>query len=149
MSAEIQKTPVELAEAVMKLQAVMLAMPQIDIPIEHYFAPGIYMRQMTMPEGSTVVGKIHKHEHYCILSKGKVSVVTGDAVKTFEAPAVIHAMPGAKRALHAITETVWLNVHSNPSDERDPEKVDDLFVVDTFDQFLSFQGEAKQIQGGS
>ena len=140
----------ELRSKIMQLQEVMLAMPdhmtQADFKTEHYFSPGIYMREMTMPKGSVVIGKIHKTEHMCVVAKGSVSVVTEDGTKTYTAPCVVHSMPGAKRALHALEETVWINVHHNPTNEKDLEKIDEIFVVDTFEQFLEFT-EKKQIEG--
>lgn len=141
------KTPAEMRESVVALEAVMRAMPQIDIPIEHFFSPGVYMRQMTMPAGSVVVGKIHKMEHHCILAKGSVSVVTDDGVKDFTAPAVIHAMPGAKRALHAHSEVVWINVHHNPDDGRDVDAIEERLIAKTFAEVPSAPAVV-QIQGG-
>jgi hypothetical protein len=132
----------EIRSKIVGLEGVMREMPQLAIPIKHHFAPGIYLREMHMPKGSIVVGKIHKTEHLCILSKGTVVVVDEDGRRTLTAPAVIHAMPGVKRALHALEDVVWTNHHHNPNDERDENKIDDIFVVDTFEQFLSFM-EAK------
>lgn len=147
MSAELAKTPIEMRGKILEMEAVMLAMPQIEIPIEHFFAPGIYMRQMTMPGGAVITGKIHKTEHYCILAKGSVTIVTEDGRKTIASPHVVHSMPGAKRAIHAHSDAVWINVHHNPTDERDLDKIDDIFVVETFEQFLSFK-EQKTLEGG-
>jgi hypothetical protein len=137
---------------VLELEAAMNAMPEhrIEIPIEHYFAPGIYMRQMTMPANATVVGKIHKSEHYCILSQGKVSVVTDEGTKTLEAPAVVHSLPGAKRALYAHTQVVWINVHHNPENERDTDKIEERLIAKSFEELESFMESQKLIeQGGS
>lgn len=142
-----QASQEEMRGKILQLESALMSMPQIEIPIEHHFAPGIYMRQMTMPMGSVVTGKIHKTEHMCVLSKGTVTVVTDTETRTLTAPAIVHSMPGVKRALHALSDVVWVNVHHNPTNEKDEDKIDDLFVVDTFDQFLEFT-EKKQIQGG-
>ena len=39
-------------------------------PVQHHFAPGAYGREMTLPAGLVVVGKIHKHAHINVISKG-------------------------------------------------------------------------------
>lgn len=137
----------EMREKITALEATMLAMPQVDIPIQHYFAPGLYMREMTMPANAIITGKIHKTEHYCILTKGDVTLVTEDGRKRIKAPHVIHSLPGAKRAIHAHEESVWVNVHHNPTNEQDAEKIEDIFVVDTFEKFLEFT-EQKKLEGG-
>lgn len=151
MSATIRlhQSATEARAKILELEAVMLAMPQAEIPIAHHFAPGIYLREMHMPHGAVITGKIHKTEHYCILTKGSVTVVTEGGRKDYSAPAVIHSMPGVKRALHAHEDSVWVNVHHNPTDERDLEKIDDLFVVDRYEQLPGAADAPKQIQGGT
>lgn len=141
---------VALRSKVMDLAEVLKAMPErhIEIPIKHYFSTGIYMRQMTMTEGSTVVGKIHKTEHMCVLAKGSVTVVNGTDRNTYHAPSVVKSMPGTQRALHAHSEVVWINVHHNPENISDLEKIDDHFVVETHEQYLEFT-EQKKIEGGT
>lgn len=146
-TTETQTSPAEMRGRILELESVMLKMPQVEIPIAHHFAPGIYLREMHMPKGAIVTGKIHKTEHYCILSKGHVTVVTEGGRREYAAPSVIHSMPGVKRALHAHEDAVWVNVHHNPTNEKDLEKIDELFVVDSYDA-LSAKDERKQIQGG-
>lgn len=149
-SFPIHHSPADLRGKIVQLQEAALAMPehQIEIPIKHYFSEGLYLREMTMPKGSVVVGKIHKTEHHCILAKGSVSVANEEGSKTYHAPQVVYSTPGTKRALHALEDVVWINCHHNPTNERDLDKIDHVFVVDTFEQFLEFQ-EQKQIQGGN
>ncbi len=128
----------------------MKAMPahQVEIPLRHYFAPGIYMREISIPKGVTLTGKIHKTEHLCVLSKGKVTVWTDDGMKTIEASHVVQSMPGIKRVMHAHEDSVWINFHHNPTNERDGEKIEDIFVCDSFDAFLGFM-ETKKLSGGA
>jgi hypothetical protein len=142
-----KEAPEVMRGKILALEETILKLPQIDIPIRHYFAPGLYLREMRMPAGAIITGKIHKTEHYCILSQGSVTLVTENGREQVSAPAVIHSTPGAKRAIHAHRDTVWVNVHHNPTDERDLDKIDDIFVSDTYEQFLSFK-ESKLIQGG-
>lgn len=134
---------------IMALEAAILAHPDrvVAFPLQHYFAPGLYLREMTMPKNAVLTGKIHKTEHLCILSKGKVSVQTEDGLQIVTAPAVVHSMPGAKRAIFAHEESVWTNIHHNPTDERDLEKIEALYVTDTYEQFLAF-AERANIEGG-
>lgn len=138
-----------LREKVVALEATMLGMKQhqIDIPIVHHFAPGLYGREMRVPAGTCLVGKIHKSEHLCVLSKGDVTVITDEGRRRIQASTVIHSMPGAKRAILAHEDSVWINFHHNPTNERDLDKIEANFVVDTFEQFQVFS-ESAQIEGG-
>ena len=119
-------------QKIMRLQDEMLKLKQADVPVKHYFANGFYAREMTMPEGCTVVGKIHKSEHLCILSKGKVELVSEEKTETLEAPYTYVSKPGAKRALYAHSEVVWTTVHK--SDETDLDKLEDQLIAESFTQ---------------
>jgi hypothetical protein len=143
------KTPEQVRENIMKLESVMLQMKEhhIEIEIKHYFAPGLYLREMMMPANSTVVGKIHKTEHICILSQGTVSVLTDEGIKTLTAPATIHSMPGIKRVLYALTDVVWTNIHHNPGNEQDLDKIEEIYIAKTFEEALAFNAP-KQIKEG-
>lgn len=135
------QTKAQLREKILKLESVMLEMKDKQIHIEpiHHFAPGLYLREITIPKDVTLTGLIHKTEHICILSKGKVSVSTEDGIKTLEASSVVHSMPGAKRVLYAHEDSVWINVHFNPTNESDISKIDDLYTVSTFEALEEFQ----------
>ena len=32
-------------------------------PLRHFFADGVYVREIFIPKGMLIVGKIHKHSH--------------------------------------------------------------------------------------
>ena len=61
-----------------RLQEHATNFPQVVCPIQNYFAPGIYAREMTIPAGTTVVGAVHKTENLAIISKGRLLVATPD-----------------------------------------------------------------------
>lgn len=112
---------------VMALEAHLRRMTQVDIRLVHYFAPGLYIREMHVPAGVTITGRIHRTEHVCVLSKGTVSVTIDGNVKTLDAPYIVHAMPGSKRALHAHTDYVWANLHRTR--ETDMNKIEHELLV--------------------
>lgn len=102
------------------LQAVMAQMPQVALDTQHYFAGGVYVREMRCPAGSTIVGKVHKHPHFFILATGEMTV-TGDGspARLILAPAIIASGPGVKRAGYAHTDCVCLNVHRTDKTDLD------------------------------
>lgn len=113
---------------------------QIHIEPVHYFADGLYAREITIPKGTLLTGKIHLFEHINIISKGDISVLTEEGVKRIKAPATLVSRPGIKRVGFAHEDTVWTTIHA--CDETDPEKAEKLLVVDTFEEFhAALKGE--------
>ena len=100
-----------LKEKVWALQESMREMPQMALKTDHYFADEMYARELFQPAGSLVVGKVHKREHLFIVLSGAVRVTLGDAVEVIRGPKVIVSSAGAKRAIFAIEDTVYLTVH--------------------------------------
>lgn len=108
-----------------QLEGAMLALPQVDCPIDHFFASGVYVRQMTASAGTLIVGHAHKTEHVCILLKGSMTIATPNGVATVRAPLTFIAPPGRKVAL-VLEDIIFQNVHA--TEERDIEKIEELLV---------------------
>lgn len=142
-------TPDQARGKILALEAVMLAMPehQIEIKTTHHFAPGVYMREIFIPKGTTLTGKIHKTEHLNILSQGDLSVWTEEGIKRLSASTVIASQPGVKRVGYAHEDSVWITVHPNVSEARDVESIEASLVVDTYAKFQAFT-ESKLITEG-
>jgi hypothetical protein len=104
--------------------------------ITHYFAPGVYLREMWMPADCLITGKIHKTKHICILSQGKVTVSDGGNSVTHEAPATIISEVGAKRAIYAHEDSIWTNIH--PSELEDPDEIEAEIIAETFEELDLF-----------
>jgi hypothetical protein len=116
------------------LQAHMLAGEEhIDLEMRHYFASGVYVREMKIPAGVLAVGKIHKTEHILILLQGKLTVTTEEGSQTIEAPMTIVAKPGTKRVAYAHTDSLLQNIHA-VGEERDLEKIEARFIAQDFDE---------------
>lgn len=87
-----------------------------DCPLVHTFTNGIYVREIFIPAGTMLTGKIHRHEHPNFLMQGKVSIITEDGgAQIMEAPQSIISPAGCKRALYTHTPTWWITVHLNPN----------------------------------
>lgn len=127
---------------VFAIQDEMAKHEQLDIPIVHYFAKGVYAREMTMPAGSIVVGKIHKYSQINILSKGEISVLTEEGMKRVQAPFTLVAGPGVKRAMYAHTECVWTVFHG--TDETDVETIESQFIAQDERGYLAFCAQLEE-----
>ncbi len=104
---------------VLRLEEVLRAMPQVELDTKHFFAQGMYCRVLELKKGWTIVGKVHKAEHFFILARGRLAVTVGEEVQTLEAGAVVVSGPGVKRAGHALEDCVCINVHRTDNTDLD------------------------------
>lgn len=113
---------------VRRVEDWMLQQPQVKLEAFNHFAPGLYMREGRAPANSYVTGREHRTEHFSILAQGKITVWTEQGMATFEAPAIIRSLPGAKRIAYTHTDVVWITVHANPNDETDEDALVSLLT---------------------
>ena len=119
----------------------------IDVPVEHHFAPGVYMRQMNAKAGTLVVSKMHRTEHMNILLSGSLTVATENGIELLKAPVVLKSMPGTKRIGYFHEDSTWITVH--PTNETDLNLIEQQVIVpeSEIDQFLaSLQNQCKEIE---
>ena len=108
-------------------------------PLKHTFSDGIYVREITIPAGMFIVGKIHKHDHPNFLLKGKVVVVTEDGIEELEGPLSMISKAGTKRALYAETELVWTTIHANPTNTEDLKELEENIIAPTYLEYEKFK----------
>ena len=94
--------------------------------VNHYFAPGIYVRELHMAKGMILVGHRHSTETVNTLLKGKVALIEDGKLIYREAPFTYVSPAKHRKALYVIEDVIWQNVH--PSDEIDLQKLEDIFI---------------------
>ena len=107
-----------------KLANSMMGLPQPDFKFRHYFSPGIYAREITIPAGVVLIGAKHRVQNMAILTKGTLQLVTDTGtviVKAGDPP--INCRAGRENAAMALEEAVWTNFFPNPTDETDIDKL--------------------------
>lgn len=120
-------------DKILRLEDEVGALQQVDLPLRHYFSRGVYARELTIPAGVVLVGKIHKFSQINILLKGEMSVLTDDGVKRVRAPFVFESPPGVKRAGFAHEDSVWMTVHG--TNETDLDRLEDELIAKSFEEF--------------
>jgi quercetin dioxygenase-like cupin family protein len=100
-----------MAEKILTLQAEMLKHPQVEPVTKHTFHAGMYCREVTQPAGVLIVGKVHKLEHFFFVLSGDVAVTIDEEIKLITEPTLLCSKPGAKRAIYAQTDTVFMTIH--------------------------------------
>jgi len=105
------KSQEELRASILNIEGMMHLVAGEDLPVKHYKIGNLYAREMFIPAGTVVVGKIHKGESISICSMGDISVMTELGAKRIKAPYTGEAMEGIKRVGFAHADTVWVSVH--------------------------------------
>jgi hypothetical protein len=117
-------------EEIQRIQADMLASDAVvDLTDNtfHHFAEGVYGRELRIPAGIAVVGKMHRHSTLNVLAAGQLAVTTPDGPKVLEAPAIFVSPAGCKKLGIALTDCVFLNVHA--SRETDLDKLEAELII--------------------
>lgn len=123
------------------IEELMLAEEQVDCPVQHYFGPGIYIREVFFPAGIYVMGHAHKKPTMNILLKGKMAVMVNGEARVIEGPYIFNSEPGRKLA-YVIEDCVFQNLHA--TEETDLEKIEEIFI-DKSDAWKSKQIEVQQM----
>ena len=108
-------------EKIYALEREIAKLPQLDLQAKHYFSPGLYARELFIPAGSVITGKLHKTAHLNICC-GDVTVWTEIGMLRLTGHNTIPSMPGAKRVMYAHADTYWTCLHVTT--ETDIEKLE-------------------------
>jgi hypothetical protein len=129
-----------------------------DRKLTHYFTEidndyncCLYGREMFMPKGTLVVGKIHKRQGLNFLMQGKVYVATEFGKQWYTAPCIIKGEANVKRVVFAVEDSIFVNVHlTGYTGEENLDKVEEDIVtsdysevglIDSVDRLLESKGE--------
>lgn len=96
---------------VAELTRELAKMPQAECTLKHHFLPGVYLREITMPAGAFIVGKIHKTRHFNIIQRGRVKLYGAGHEPLVLGPCTFVSEPGVQKVLYIEEETVWTTVH--------------------------------------
>lgn len=127
--SEPNLSPLQLRDKIQELENHMLSMPEahVEMQVRHYFADGMYAREIFIPKGTVLTGKIHRTQHLNVVSQGKIRVWTEGGMKTIEAPFTMVSQPGTKRVGYALEDTVWTTFHA--TNETDLVKLEEQLIA--------------------
>ena len=119
-----------------------------ELPVFHHFAPGVYAREMHIPAGMLVTGKVHKTTHLNIVSAGELTVWTEEGMKRIRAPYTFVSQPGTKRVGLAHEHTVWTTIHV--TEQTDLAKIEEE-VIEPSDNLvgLEYGCQLEKLEGAS
>lgn len=141
--SEVEKYNLSDREKASLIEAEILKYPQLDPVLKHHFSPGIYARELHIPAGAILTGRIHKYTNLNILSAGEMDVLTEDGMQRVKAPFTVVSPPGTKRVAYAHTDCVWTTILA--TDETDPDAIEAHFTAGSETEFLEFVEKQKLI----
>lgn len=132
-------------EVIERAEAALLGMPEsefvpFECPLEHRFTPGIYCRVITMPEareaipdapdGSymAIMGHEHLTHHENVVLSGEAIVSIDGEMRRIQAGDYFDSEPGVRKVLVILRTMKYMTIHPNPTNERDIEKLEAMFV---------------------
>lgn len=116
------------------LAKMMATMPQMEAPVTHHFSDGVYVREIFMPKGMIIVGKIHKTRHLNIIQQGRCLVVTPTRKLEVRGPATFESHPGEQKVVYMLEDTVWSTVHV--TDSKDLVEIEEHCISNEYDEDL-------------
>ncbi len=131
---EMPCTQSEFRNGIFNLEKVMLEEMtgfHVEPEVKHFFSDGSYGREMTILKDTVIVGKIHKHSHINVISKGVIQVWTEYDMVTYEAPITFVSKPLTKRLVKALEDTVWTTIHV--TDETNLDNIENEVIADSYD----------------
>jgi len=137
----------EFIDKVESLENAMLASddPRIAkgntdmFPLKHSFSNGVYIREMFMPKGGLVIGKLYKISHTWFLLSGELEIATDEGVEHYVGPCYVNAPEGTKRVLHAIEDSAFVNVYPNPDNITDISELEDILTCPSYEQYEKYK----------
>lgn len=118
-----------------RLEKIMATMPKLEFDTRHYFADGMYLRELPRKAGTVIVGKVHKKEHFYVVLEGEVTIAGNGKQERVKAPKIFVCQPGTKRAVYAHMDSICMTVHRTI--ETDLEKIEGELVEEcVYDFYL-------------
>lgn len=153
MSTLLNESTVQLApscssrEKLLALESSCKEQPQVSIPLQNYFAGGVYARTGVIPKGTLLVGKIHKEAQINIVLSGTIQVATEEGVKTLTAPHIFVSPAGTKRAGLALTDVMWATLHGTDSEDLD--EIESEFIAKSYEELDNIVQEVNHVGSNS
>jgi mannose-6-phosphate isomerase-like protein (cupin superfamily) len=117
------------------VESLMVEYPQLDLPLVHRFTDNMYVREISVPAGSWLTTKIHKHEHPFVLSKGSITMWDGETQMDISAPFGGITKENTRRIVFVHEDCVFTTFHV--TDKKTVEEVEDEILIKHDNPLLS------------
>lgn len=145
--AHTGEDPLVVRAKIVKLTQELMAQPGkfTELPLEHTFINGMYMRRLFVPKGSLIVGKIHKDACVNVVEQGDMSVLTESGFMRVKAGFTIASPGGIQKVGYAHEDTIFTNIFR--TDETDIDKIEDVLTWASYEAMDSLTLAPLEIEG--
>ena len=77
------------------------------------------------------------------LLTGKITVITENSEEDFIAPCYVVSTPGVKRVILANEDSIFVNVHKNPSNTQDIDQLEKDIVALNYEEYEEYINKNK------
>lgn len=99
----------------------------VECPLTHIFAPGVYYREIFMPNGVFIIGHEHKTTHLNIVLQGEAAVMMNGNLHRIAAPFTFVSEAGVRKILYIVDDMRWATIHLTV--ETDLKKLEEELIV--------------------
>jgi hypothetical protein len=99
---------IETRSKLLNLEEKIKALPQLDMPVRHLFSGEIYARELLIPGGTILTGRMYLIDHIDMMVYGDMTVSGDDGTKRISGYNVFPSVAGKKRAGYAHSDTLWI-----------------------------------------
>lgn len=132
-------------EQIKRFEAFMIAMPQVECPLDNQFYPGLYIRERFVPAGTIFTTYTWKTTHPFRCISGELLIWEKEkGWQLFEAPCKGITYAGTKRIVYAITDVIWETLHTNRTDTTDEKELHDM-LFENYDNELVDLSQLQQV----
>lgn len=102
------------------------------LPLKHSFVEGMYVREIFIPKGMLIVGKIHKKSNPVFVMLGDISIFSEEGSKRLKGGDYLISKPGAKRVGLTHEDTIWVEVFA--TNETDLNRLEEELIVKKYEE---------------
>ena len=119
-------------EKINKFEEVIKKFPQVEdqTELKHFFLDGLYLRQITIPAGVALTGRIHRYKTINMITRGKVAIYSEHDERIVCAPHIYVSEAGSKKACLTLEKTTIINAHM--TNETNLSKLKLIFTMEDY-----------------
>ena len=125
--------------AIAALEEFSREQPQVEIQTIERMIGAMYVREIIIPKGATITGRVYKRTYVDIMLSGDITVTDSNGTYRLEGFNCLEGTSGRKRAGYAHEETRWLTVHDSV-DLKTNIPIDDL-SFETIPEYLEYSSK--------
>lgn len=124
----------EQLEIIEEAMSKCVQIPMENYPLRHHFANGMYAREIFMPTGTLITGRIKKDDYLSVISQGEVYEATEHGAQHIKAPYTFSCGANSKRLVYVLQDCVWTTIHK--TDETDIDTIVEKLTHPSYENII-------------